>query len=51
MFKLKSILINAAITTATATLLFLGYTAYNDHLLVKALVQIEQQRQAAPKAP
>lgn len=35
---------------ATAVIiLFVGYTAYQDHQLVKALVQIEQQRQAQQK--
>ncbi len=51
MSKLKPYALNALVTTLTALVLYMGYTAYVDHTIVRALLQIEQARQAAPKAP
>lgn len=44
---LKSLAVGFVGTVLAAIVLGLGYTAYTDHYLVRALVGIEQQRQAA----
>lgn len=48
---LKTFLIGFGGAVVAAVVLFTGYTAYVDHTLVRALVGIEQQREAASHQP